>query len=148
MGKYRERAIARSIIATLGGSTSSSAIVAQQDSSSLLARLLFIISSFFKLYALVLHKMRAREFARLRGEIWGLNEADYVGSFVPRASVPSEMNEKRNNRDEFDCSNVLKSIGDMGFSGSVSLLPFTFFFFSNEQHRTIEIRKGIVTGEK
>lgn len=75
--------------------------------SSTLAVLLSLFSAFFALYRLVLRKIRPLDFANLRQRHWDVSDDDYIESFRPDPGS--------------DKVDSLKAIGDMGFSGSVSI---------------------------
>lgn len=60
--------------------------------------------AFFSLYRIKLIRFEDDLFARLRQEIWKFNENEYQASFRTTSGQPP-----------------LKSMGDLGYSGSVSL---------------------------
>lgn len=95
----RTEAIARSIVLAIVNG-------ARKRSRSPIAFILTLLSTIFSLYQLPLHKHRPDVFANLRQNYWKLNEDDYVASFRPEEGGKVE--------------DVLSSMGDMGFSGSVS----------------------------
>lgn len=99
----RQEYIARSVVRAL---TNGSGL--EKRSQNALAWLLALFGAFFTLYQLALRKIRPADFSSLRREHWELSDRDYLDSFQT-----SESNNKED---------VLKSIGDMGFSGSVSTL--------------------------
>lgn len=99
----RQEYIARSVVRAL---TNGSGL--EKRSQNALAWLLALFGAFFSLYQLALRKIRPADFSSLRREHWELSDRDYLDSFQT-----SESNNKED---------VLKSIGDMGFSGSVSTL--------------------------
>lgn len=99
----RQEYIARSVVRAL---TNGSGL--EKPSQNALAWLLSLFSAFFTLYQLALRKIRPANFSRLRREHWELSDRDYLDSFQTSDS---------NNKED-----VLKSIGDMGFSGSVRTL--------------------------
>ena len=61
------------------------------------------ILSFFRLFSITLSRFKADVFQKLRRETWQIDESKYRESF------------KEDNKDG------LKSVGDLGYSGSVSL---------------------------
>ena len=99
----RQEYIARSVVRAL---TNGSGL--EKQSQSAIAWILSLFAAFFSLYQLALHKIRPADFASLRRDHWELSDQDYVDSF---------QSGEDSNKEE-----VLKSIGDMGFSGSASFL--------------------------
>ena len=99
----RQEYIARSVVRALANGSG-----LEKRSQNALAWLLAFFGAFFSLYQLILRKIRPADFSNLRREHWELSDPDYLDSFQP-----SESNNKED---------VLKPIGDMGFSGSVSTL--------------------------
>lgn len=93
------RSAVRAIIKTNG---------TKQRPGNPLGILLALFSAFFALYQLVLRKIRPADFANLRRKHWDVSDDDYLASFRPEGG-PSEQ--------------ALQSIGNMGFSGSVSTIP-------------------------
>jgi hypothetical protein len=87
---------------TLLGKAIIEAIVSdsEDDRGSLLSR----IFAFFRIFSITLSRFRADVFQRLRGETWQIDETKYRESFKE------------------DSKNGLKSVGDLGYSGSVSLV--------------------------
>lgn len=96
----RIEAIARSIVLLMIEG-------AKKRSRSPIAWILALISTIFSFYQLPLHKHRPQVFQDLRQKHWDLDEDDYVASF--RAEDGQKPEE------------ALKAMGDMGFSGSVSV---------------------------
>lgn len=64
------------------------------------------ILAFFSLFYIKLIRYGHKTFRTLRNDVWQIDEAEY------RASFRSE-----------DCTHPLTPMGDMGFSGSVRILP-------------------------
>ena len=106
MGR-RQQYIARSVVRAL---TNGSGL--EKRSQNALAWILSLFAAFFSLYQLALRKIRPADFASLRREHWELSDDDYMDSFQADES---------SNKEE-----VLKPIGDMGFSGSASVLAVYF----------------------
>lgn len=79
---------------------------AKKQPRSTLASIFALLSAVFSFFELPLNKVSAESFARLRREHWKLIDGDYAGSFTSGDGRPED---------------ALHSIGDMGFSGSVSL---------------------------
>ena len=77
------------------------------DARGLLAAIIALFSTFFSLYQLSLEKYRNADFAHLRRDCWGVDDNSYTDSFRR-----SEGQQKED---------ALVPIGDMGFSGSVSV---------------------------
>jgi hypothetical protein len=99
MGRQEKiaRSVVRAIVKTNG---------AKRGPRNPLALLLALFSAFFSLYQLILRKIRPADFANLRRKHWSVGDEDYVRSFQNEEGEVAEES--------------LKSIGDMGFSGSVS----------------------------
>jgi hypothetical protein len=72
------------------------------DKPGILARIL----AFFSVFQLALSRYREALFKKLRNEIWGIEEEEYIESFR------SPSRSKRTD---------LVAIGDLGYSGSVSV---------------------------
>jgi hypothetical protein len=66
--------------------------------------LLSLILNFFRLLTIVLRRYCPELFDQLRSDIWGIDRVDYRRSF----STPDE-------------SHALCAVGDLGYSGSVSV---------------------------
>ena len=96
----RQEKIARSIVRAITNGSG-----AKRRSGNPLALLLALFSALFTLYQLALRKVRPADFANLRRKHWDVCDDAYVKSFQPDEG---ETNDE-----------PLKSIGDMGFSGSV-----------------------------
>lgn len=95
----RLEAIARSIVHTILNG-------AKKRSRSPIAYILTLISTIFSLYQLPLHKHRPEVFTSLRQQHWQVDDDEYLASFrVDDGGKPED---------------ALRSMGDMGFSGSVS----------------------------
>lgn len=98
----RVEAIARSIVLAIVRG-------AKKRARSPIAVILTLISTIFSLYQLPLHRHRPHIFGELRQKHWNLSEDRYVASFTPEdGGKPEDM---------------LSTMGDMGFSGSVCPLP-------------------------
>lgn len=91
----REKGVARSIVYAILNCD-------QEKIRGLLSRLIATIATFFAIYQLSLTRFRNDLFQKLR-EKWQIDEDDYKDSFGQRDN--------------------LKAMGDMGFSGSVSVPP-------------------------
>jgi len=98
----RQEKIARSVVRAI---TNGSGL--EKRSSGPVTWILAVFSVFFSLYQLTLRKIRPGDFANLRRNHWQLSDDEYAGSF--QASEGGGKQEE-----------ALNSIGDMGFSGSVS----------------------------
>ncbi|KAK3369318.1 hypothetical protein B0T24DRAFT_722262 [Lasiosphaeria ovina] len=96
----RQQHIARSVVRTIITRTNGGA----RRSRNPLAFLLALFSALLSLYDLHLQKIRPADFANLRRKHWEVTDDAYTDSFQP--------GEGAGGRD------ALKSIGDMGFSGS------------------------------
>lgn len=93
--------IARSIVQTIVHGAKN------RSRSKPLAWILTVLATVFSIYELPLHKHRPDLFKKLREENWKLTEDDYIASFTSdEVSRPEDM---------------LDKLGDMGFSGSVSI---------------------------
>ena len=106
----RQEAIARSIVLALISGT-------QKRASNAFGRILAFFSAFFSLYQLHFEKIRPADFANLRRNHWECGDDAYLDSFRPKNGKNPEES--------------LKSIGDMGFSGSVcfsSMFPLGLCF--------------------
>ncbi|KAK3681689.1 phosphatidylinositol-4-phosphate 5-kinase-domain-containing protein [Podospora appendiculata] len=101
----RQEAIARSIAQAI--TSTSTANGASKRPKNLLAMILALFSAFFSFYQLALRKIRPADFASLRRNHWQLADDAYADSFQPSADGEDAKAEE-----------ALKSIGDMGFSGS------------------------------
>lgn len=97
----RQELIARSVtVAILWGF--------QKRANDVLSNILFLISTFFSLYQLPFDKIRPADFSNLRRNHWNVSDDAYYDSFRPTGGKNAEE--------------ALKAIGDMGYSGSVSIL--------------------------
>lgn len=99
----RQEKIARSVVRAIVQAKANGAN--KRAPRNPLAVLLALFSAFFSLYQLLLRKIRPADFANLRRKHWDVSDDDYVKSFQ--------------NEDGQVDEDSLKSIGDMGFSGSV-----------------------------
>ena len=103
----RSKAIARSIARAITGT---SGLAKRRSSNSNPLRLILsLFSLFFSIHQLILQKIRPADFANLRRNHWDVEDNDYYDSFQP----PQDGDKPEES---------LTSIGDMGFSGSVSLI--------------------------
>ncbi|KAJ2898622.1 hypothetical protein MKZ38_003787 [Zalerion maritima] len=93
----RQEAVARSI---------AKAIVfgVERTAKSPISFVLNLFSRIFALYGVALNRTRPADFAKLRGEKWGISDEEYLKSFKP---------EKGKKLDD-----MLSPVGDMGLSGS------------------------------
>jgi len=98
----RKEKIARSVVRAI---TKTNGL--DRRPSNPVALILALFSTFFSLYQLILRKIRPADFASLRRQHWDVNDDDYVQSFIAHGDNGGDA--------------PLKAIGDMGFSGSVSL---------------------------
>ena len=96
----RQERIARSIVRAITNGKK------KHRSVSPLAWLLGLFSTLFAFYQFTLRKVRPADFANLRRSHWDISDDDYNKSFEPEEGKAAEE--------------PLKSIGDMGLSGSVS----------------------------
>lgn len=101
----RSKTIARSIARAI---TDTTGLAKRRSSNSNPLRLILsLFSVFFSIHQLILQKIRPADFANLRRNHWDVEDDDYYQSFQPQDGDKPEES--------------LTSIGDMGFSGSVSL---------------------------
>ncbi|KAK3368616.1 hypothetical protein B0H63DRAFT_488816 [Podospora didyma] len=96
----REEYIARSIVRAI---TSANGFE-KKKSRNPLALILALFAVFFSFYELHLQKIRPADFANLRRNYWEVDDESYTESFQPGEAGKT--------------GDALKSIGDMGFSGS------------------------------
>jgi hypothetical protein len=75
------------------------------------------MSAFSSLYDLYLERFRLGDFANLRRNCWMVDDESYLESFRPT-------------EDKKDLADILTSIGDLGFSGSVRAM----FLLANSQN--------------
>lgn len=94
----RLEAIARSIVRTIVNGV-------KKRSRSPIAFIISLFSTIFSFYELPLHKHRPAVFSELFQKYWNLDDEEYVASFRAEEGARPE--------------DVLTSMGDMGFSGSV-----------------------------
>lgn len=125
----RQVLIARSIIAGIvGKGPGSGSESGGQGSPSLRVRFysaLLALLQFFALYGLPLRKVSESVFRSLR-EAWKFDEEEYVRSFGRQRDSEGddgdgERGEGGMNAEEDEDDTVLNTMGDMGYSGSVSL---------------------------
>jgi hypothetical protein len=98
MGR-RDNLISKSILRAVFGDHT-------HDKKTIIGRIL----AFFSIFQITLSRYAEDIFKELRTELWKLNEDEYRESFRPP-----------------DKKGKLESIGDLGYSGSVSLLPHSRF---------------------
>lgn len=96
----RQKSIARCVVRGITRDTSSEA-----NKKSSIGRVLAAFAALFALYQVPLDKYKPEAFAKLRRDSWSIDEAGYVDSFITE--------------DKKDGA-ALQTMGDMGFSGSVS----------------------------
>lgn len=103
MGRQKSiaRSISQAITSAHGNGTSN------RSPRNPLGWLLTFFSALFSLYKLTLRKIRPAEFGNLRRNYWKVTDDTYIDSFLPREGTSKG-------------DAALSSIGDMGFSGSVS----------------------------
>lgn len=94
----RLEAIARSIVRAIVNGP-------KKRSHSPIALIIRLFSTIFSFYELPLHRHRTEVFTELCQDYWQLSDEEYVSSFRPDEGARPE--------------DVLETMGDLGFSGSV-----------------------------